>query len=184
MNMTQGLNQPSHAARFLIDDKIQYEITRIRSDLSSESDANPTTSSLLSKQMSNSSDYFEVVEKSESFYEFQKVHLGRPTQTTYYLIPYNLAKLTFFIFIPVARPFQLSLLKDIDDLLAQSMVEFSQEIANQVSILNQIAPEEKEIKYIYFNRFNLAQKSTINSTKDLPKYMLNLISQLSKDLEE
>jgi hypothetical protein len=36
---------------------------------------------------------------------------------------------------------------------------------------------------MYFNRLNLAQKSTLLNSKDTPKYIVNLISQLSKDLE-
>ena len=43
--------------------------------------------------------------------------------------------------------------------------------------------EEKDIKYIYFNRLNLAQKSTLTHVKETPKYIINLISQLSKELE-
>ena len=43
--------------------------------------------------------------------------------------------------------------------------------------------DEKEIRYIYFNRLNLAKKTTLNSTKETPKYIINLIAQLAKDLE-
>ncbi len=43
--------------------------------------------------------------------------------------------------------------------------------------------DDKEIRYIYFNRLNLAQKSTLTNLKETPKYVINLIAQLAKDLE-
>jgi hypothetical protein len=158
-NLNNSQSQPSHASRFLVDDKTQNKISRMTATSSNNTVEN------------------------ESFFEFQKVYLDRPKQSTYYLIPYNLSKLTFFIFIRADQSFKLSLVKEIDQILAPHMIEFVHEIAEQQSKRNLVVAEVKEIKYIYFNRFNLAQKSTINSSKDTPKYIMNLISQLSKDLE-
>ena len=79
----------------------------------------------------------EMTNENE-FFEFDRVHLEKPDPTTYYLIPYNLSKLTFFIFIRVNQSFKLSLLKAIDDLLAPYMIELSNEIADLQSKRNLI----------------------------------------------
>lgn len=181
-NVSSG-QQSSQLARFLIDDTLQKRLTKIKA----------TTSANASN---------ESPAEMNEFFEFERVHLEKPSPATYYLIPYNLSKLTFFIFIRVNQAFKLSLLKTIDDLLAPYMIELSTEIADQQSKRNLIrsvsqnwnlgssilidfnwSQEEKEIKYIYFNRFNLAQKTTLTNPKEFPKYIMNLISQLSKDLE-
>lgn len=65
-----------------------------------------------------------------NYYEFEEVYLGRPLEK-YYLIPYNLSKLTFFIFIQVNESFKLGLLNEIDQILGSHMVVFLQEIADQ-----------------------------------------------------
>ena len=120
---------------------------------------------------------------SVEYFEFEKIYLGKPLQE-YYVIPYNLSKLTFFIFIQVKKDFQLSLLKRIDEILAPHMPQYLQEIAEQKMRRNLMSQDEKEIRYIYFNRLNLAKKSTLSSNaKETPKYIINLIAQLAKDLE-
>jgi hypothetical protein len=121
----------------------------------------------------------------DNYFEFKRVFLGKSSREQYYLIPYNLSKLTFFIFIRVDQSFKLSLLKEIDEILASSMIVFLQEISKMKSARFPNVEQEKEIKYIYFNCLNLAQKSTIASGgRELPKYVVNLLSQLSKDLKE
>ena len=123
--------------------------------------------------------------EEEKYFEFKQVFLGKNSQERYYLIPYNLSKLTFFIFIRVDQAFKLSVLKEIDELLASSMIVFLQEIADsQLKNSRFVNQEEKEIKYIYFNCLNLAQKTTITNVKEMPKYVINLLSQLSRDLKE
>lgn len=125
---------------------------------------------------------------SDVYFEFEKVYLGANSSDQYYLIPYNLSRLTVFIFIRVNNEsFKLSLLKEIDDMLASSMLIFLQEIADSqlkinIKLNNMTNPDEKEIKYIYFNRLNLAQKTTIANLRDMPKNVINLLGQLSKDL--
>jgi hypothetical protein len=116
------------------------------------------------------------------YFEFDKVYLGNPLEQ-YYVIPYNLSKLTFFIFIQVKTDFQMGLLRQIDEILAPHMVNFLQEIVEQKLRRNLISQDEKDIRYIYFNRLNLAKKSTLSSAKETPKYIINLIAQLAKDLE-
>ncbi|CAF0762218.1 unnamed protein product [Brachionus calyciflorus] len=154
-------NQSTLHAKFLVDDKIQKILT-----------STPSTSN----QIPND-------EIDQEYFEFKKIYFEKPKHEQYYLIPYNLAKLTFFIFIPANQTFKLSLLKEIDEVLAKPMISFLQEIAELQMKRNMNYQEEKEIKYIYFNRLNLAQKSTLNNSKDMPKHLMTLISQLSKDLE-
>lgn len=99
-------SQPSHMAKFLIHESLQSRI-----------DSNsPTTSN----GSNNDSEYFELA----------KVYLGKPLQK-FYIIPYNLNKLSFFIFIQVNQEFQLSLLKTIDEILGSHMLSFLQEISDQ-----------------------------------------------------
>jgi hypothetical protein len=166
-----GTPQTANIAKFLFSNKAK----KVSSENSS---IQPSTSAsnLNSKYPNN------MKEDDESYYVFDKVYLGK-TLEQYYLIPYNLSKLTFFIFIRVNETFKLSLLNQIDEVLGSSMVSILQEITDLNQKRNLISSEEKEIKYIYFNRLNLAQKSTLTNSKDTPKYILNLISQLSKDLE-
>ncbi len=162
-------NNNNGLVRFLIDESLRKKALKTTS-------VSPTTS-----KSANESTPETITEKND-YYEFEKVHLGQQFEK-YYLIPYNLSKLTFFIFIQVNQHFKLSILSKIDEVLAANMINILQDISEQRSLLTQ---EEKEIKYIYFNRLNLAQKSTLNlnNSKDTPKYIINLISQLSKDLEK
>ncbi len=43
---------------------------------------------------------------------------------------------------------------------------------------------ERDIRYIYFNRMNLAQKSTLNITGSVPKLILNFIADLADDIKK
>jgi hypothetical protein len=162
-------NNSNGLVRFLIDESIRKKALNTTS-------LSPTTS-----KSTNDSPPIVVTETNDEYYEFDKVHLGQNFEK-YYLIPYNLSKLTFFIFIQVNKQFKLNILNKIDDTLAPNMINILQDISEQ---RNQMTQDEKEIKYIYFNRLNLAQKSTLNlnNSKETPKYIINLISQLSKDLE-
>lgn len=150
-------------------------MARFLINTSKASKKQPQTSAAAASQTSTTSGDVE-------YFEFDKVYLGKPLEK-YYVIPYNLSKLTFFIFIQVKTDFQMSLLKQIDEILAPHMVNFLQEIVEQKLRRNMISQDEKEIRYIYFNRLNLAKKSTLSSAKETPKYIINLIAQLAKDLE-
>ena len=167
-----GSAQNANVAKFLFSNKAK----NLPSENEKTSSFPSTSSATLNSKHSNS------MKEEESYHVFDKVYLGK-TLEQYYLIPYNLSKLTFFIFIRVNEEFKLSLLNQIDEILGSSMVSVLQEISDLSQKRNLISSEEKEIKYIYFNRLNLAQKSTLTNSKDTPKYILNLISQLSKDLE-
>lgn len=112
LNIQSTQSQPGHVAKFLLDNS-----TRTKKTQSSE---NPTTSS----RSTNQEPFDESYE-----YELNRVYLGKPLEQ-FYLIPYNLSKLTFFIFIPVNETFKLSLLYEIDAMLGSSMVVFLQEIAD------------------------------------------------------
>ena len=168
-NLQQSNNNANNngLVRFLIDESIRKQALKTT--------VSPTTSK-------STNDSPSSIDNNNEYYEFEKVHLGQKFEK-YYLIPYNLSKLTFFIFIQVNQQFKLNILNKIDETLAPNMISILQDISEQRNLLQQ---EEKEIKYIYFNRLNLAQKSTLNlnNSKDTPKYIINLISQLSKDLEK
>lgn len=117
LNNLASQTQSSQLARFLIDDTLQKRLSRIKATTSANAiSINDSSASLASAK--------------EEFYEFERVYLEKPEPTTYYLIPYNLSKLTFFIFIPINQQFKLSLLKTIDDVLAPYMIELSTEIAD------------------------------------------------------
>lgn len=103
-------SQPSHMAKFLIHENIQNKL-----DSSS-----PTTSSNQDKPD----------EKEQEYFELEKVYIGTPLEK-FYIIPYNLNKLTFFIFIQCNREFKLSLLKTIDEVLGSHMLSFLQDINDQ-----------------------------------------------------
>jgi hypothetical protein len=166
-------SQPDNAAKFLASSKTKKTPLDTAASFR-ENFPTATTSD------SNPVNYNET---EAAYYVFDKVFLGKSLEQ-YYLIPYNLSKLTFFIFIRVNETFKLSLLKQIDEILGSNMVGILDEIADLNQKRNLINTDEKEIKYIYFNRLNLAQKSTLlGNSKETPKYILNLISQLSKDLE-
>ena len=107
-------------AKFLVDDKIQKF-------LNLTSDTLPSTSSQTLSQDFN-----------QEYFEFKKIYFQKPIPEQYYLIPYNLSKLTFFIFIRARESFKLSLLKEIDEILAQKMIVFLQEIADQQMKRNMI----------------------------------------------
>ncbi|RNA01621.1 vacuolar fusion CCZ1 -like protein [Brachionus plicatilis] len=157
--------QSQLASKFLVDENAKNLMSSL---------TNPSTSN----NSENSIDQFD-----QEYFEFKRVYLDKPDPEQFYLIPYNLSKMTFFVFIPTSQSFKLSLLKEIDEILAPNLVLFIKEISEQQLKRSSIFTEEKEIKYIYFNRLNLAQKSTLNKTKDLPKHLMALIAQLSKDLE-
>lgn len=118
LNNSAPQQSSTQLARFLVDDSIQSRLSRIKATTSSQAN--------------------QLADNSEEFFEFERVHLEKPQPATYYLIPYNLSRLTFFIFIRVSRSFKLSLLKTIDDLLAPHMIEFAAEIADQQSKRNLI----------------------------------------------
>jgi hypothetical protein len=107
--------QPSHMAKFLIPDSIQNKL---------DSNSIPTTSSAATAASVNRFD------DNLEYFELDKVYLGKPLER-YYIIPYNLSKLTFFIFIQVSQDFELSLLKHIDELLGSHMASYLQEISDQ-----------------------------------------------------
>jgi hypothetical protein len=169
VNSSTAQNQQGHVAKFLIDGKPMKNFPENRPKTSAEA----------------ASDGRVAENLDDNYFEFKRVFLGKSSQEQYYLIPYNLFKLTFFIFIRVDQSFKLSLLKEIDDILASNMIIFLQEISQLKTNRFPAVEQEKEIKYIYFNCLNLAQKTTIASGgRDLPKYVINLLSQLSKDLKE
>jgi len=168
-NNSSSSTQTPNIAKFLFSNKIKTS--------TSKNEQSPNLPSASSSKNANS-----LKEEDDSYHVFDKVYLGK-TLEQYYLIPYNLSKLTFFIFIRVNETFKLSLLNQIDDLLGSNMVSILQEISDLNQKRNLTNSDEKEIKYIYFNRLNLAQKSTLSNSKETPKYVLNLISQLAKDLE-
>jgi hypothetical protein len=147
-------------ARFLIDN---------------QTNSRPSTSNLNSSK-----------EDEEAYFELNRVFLGKSCNLEqYFLIPYNIARLTFFIFVKSDQNVKLGLLKDVDAILAPHMIAFMQDLADsQLKSTRYLNMEEKEIKYIYFNCLNLAQKTTITNLKEMPKHIVNLISQLSKDLRE
>ncbi len=112
LNIQSTQSQPGHVAKFLLDNTAKTKKT--------QSTDNPSTSNRSKKQ--------EPFDESYD-YELNRVYLGNPLEQ-FYLIPYNLSKLTFFIFIPVTESFKLSLLYEIDAMLGSSMVVFLQEIAD------------------------------------------------------
>ena len=69
--------------------------------------------------------------------EFSRIYLQSSTQQ-FYLIPYNLAKLTFFLFVRVDKSFKLGGLNQIDDLLGSSMLALMQDISDQQAKINPI----------------------------------------------
>lgn len=162
LNTLDRQNQSTKMAQFLIDNNLQKLLIDKKTETQNSSEKNS--------------------DEDINYFEFNKVFLGKPLEK-YYIIPYNLSKLTFFIFIQVKTDFKLSLLKQIDEILAPHMIAFLQEIVEQKLKRNLTSQDEKEIRYIYFNRLNLAKKSTLSSSKETPKYIMNLIAQLSKDLE-
>lgn len=107
-------------AKFLVDDKIQKILNSVSETL-------PSTSSQTMSQDMN-----------QEYFELKRIHFQKPIPEKYYLIPYNLSKLTFFIFIPARESFKLSLLKEIDEILARQMIVFLQEIADQQMKRNMI----------------------------------------------
>jgi hypothetical protein len=158
LNSSSAGNQPNSLAKFLKEDSI----LKIRQNTESSSKS------------------FDENNLNERYHEFQIVYLGNQYEK-YFLVPYNLAKLTFFIFIQARECFKLNILNQIDEILGPVMMSITKDIAEMRCLIPQ---EEKEIRYIYFNRLNLAQKSTIVYSKDTPKYVINLISELSKELEK
>jgi hypothetical protein len=168
LEVISAQNQQGHVAKFLIDGKPMKNFTENRPTTSTGADDATLSDNL-----------------DDNYFEFKRVFLGKSSDEQYFLIPYNLSKLTFFIFIRVDQSFKLSLLKEIDDILAPNMIVFLDDISKMKTNRFTNIEQEKEIKYIYFNCLNLAQKSTITSGgRDLPKYVINLLSQLSKDLKE
>lgn len=115
--------QPGHLAKFLINNSGKRKA--LESQLDSVA---PSTS----KQENKKEAEFDC-----SYYELDKVYLGKELEQ-YYLIPYNLSKLTFFIFIKVTESFKLNVLKRIDEILGSNMVVFLQEIDDQQLKRNQM----------------------------------------------
>lgn len=115
--------QPGHIAKFLIGDSVMKRLHRTAQLTEQSQTSMPTTS--------KRSSFVSTQNKEDlNYYEFEEVYLGRPLEK-YYLIPYNLSKLTFFIFIQVNESFKLGLLNEIDQILGSHMVVFLQEIADQ-----------------------------------------------------
>jgi len=110
---TTAQSQTSHIAKFLIPDSIQNKL---------DSNSIPTSSTATAS--------VNRFEENLEYFELDKVYLGKPLEK-YYIIPYNLSKLTFFIFIQVNQDFQLSLLKHIDEVLGSQMPSYLQEISDQ-----------------------------------------------------
>ena len=135
-------------AKFLIHESIQTRLQSADKALSSgltaaSSSASESTTSSSSRQLDDSVSKLDNLNNtngssnSADYFELDKVYLGNPLEQ-YYLIPYNLSKLTFFVFIRVNDEFQLSLLRQIDDILGGHMLAFMQEIAEQQARRNLI----------------------------------------------
>ncbi len=107
-------------------------ITNLGSSLDQKPGQNPTVARFLQKQyqQQTGTSACSSVEPPNDYFEFEKVYLGKPLEK-FLIIPYNLNKLTFFIFIQVSQNFQLSILSKIDEILAPHMVTFLQEILEQ-----------------------------------------------------
>lgn len=106
--------QSQLASKFLVDDNIKNLMNSL---------TNPSTS--------NNSENDSIDQFDQNYFEFKKVYLDKPNPEQFYLIPYNLSKMTFFVFIPTSQTFKLSLLKEIDEILAPNLVLFIKEISEQ-----------------------------------------------------
>lgn len=144
--------QPTHTAKFLVDTTLQKIIENVTN-----------------------------TRANETQFELNKIYLGEPLEQ-YYLVPYNLAKITFFILIKSKTNVRLIDLKKIDELLGSNLINLAQEINEQQVKRSHLTSSDRDFKYIYFNKMNLAQKSTIN--KDTSKSVLSLIADLSIDLNK
>lgn len=110
---TANAPQSQLASKFLVDESLKNILTN---------QTNPSTSN----SSENSTEKFD-----QDYFEFKKVFLDKPNPEQFYLIPYNLSKITFFVFIPTSQNFKLSLLKEIDEILANSLIQFVKEISEQ-----------------------------------------------------
>jgi hypothetical protein len=116
LSASNSAHQSQQIARFLIDKSLQNKL-------------NIENSATLPQTSSSAFSSVKLNENIE-YFEFEKVYLGKSLEK-FYVIPYNLAKLTIFIFIQINQDFKLNLLNQIDEILAPHMVQFVQEIAEQ-----------------------------------------------------
>lgn len=110
---TANAPQSQLASKFLVDESVK-NLLKNQTNLSTSSN------------LENSTDKLD-----QDYFEFKKVFLEKPNPEQFYLIPYNLSKITFFVFIPTSQSFKLSLLKEIDEILANSLIQFIKEISDQ-----------------------------------------------------
>jgi len=128
-----GLEQDDIA---LIYDYLKEMInTNMKNLLDQKQGQNPNRARFLQKQQQRASTSNES--SSSDYFEFEKVYLGKPLEN-FLIIPYNLNKLTFFIFVQVSQNFQLGILNKIDEIIAPHMATFLQEILEQKMRRNQI----------------------------------------------
>jgi hypothetical protein len=140
-----------------------------------------TAKFLVDSTLENIIDNVTNTKTNETEFELNKIFIGDPLEQ-YYLVPYNSAKITFFMLIKAKTNVRLIDIKKIDELLGSNLVNCAQEI-NELQIKRGLLTNnDRDFKYIYFNKMNLAQKSTID--KELSKNVLNLIADLSIDLNK
>lgn len=113
--------------------------------------------------------------------------LGKREQC--HLLIFRAYSATVCLLVNVTHELSVAFLKSLDGYLATEFTALANEIGKQCTKLSSLSsPADSQSKYIYFNRMNLAQKSTVHSERRsgivVPLELVRFLADINEDLQQ
>lgn len=106
-----------------------------------------------------------------------------------HLLIFRAYSATICLLVNVTHELSVAFLKSLDSYLATEFTALANEIGKQCTKLSSLSsPADSQSKYIYFNRMNLAQKSTVHSERRsgivVPPELVRFLADINEDLQQ
>uniref|UniRef100_G3MQL6 CCZ1/INTU/HSP4 first Longin domain-containing protein n=1 Tax=Amblyomma maculatum TaxID=34609 RepID=G3MQL6_AMBMU len=133
---------------------------------------------------------YGAVDEEETLSRIQRIYvsdsLGQREQC--HLLIFRAYSSTICLLVNVSHELSVGFLKGLESYLATEFVALANEIGKQCTKLSSLSPLEGQSKYIYFNRMNLAQKSTVHSERRtgiaVPPELVRFLADINEDLQQ
>ncbi|XP_037571777.1 vacuolar fusion protein CCZ1 homolog [Dermacentor silvarum] len=130
------------------------------------------------------------VDEEETLSRTQRVYvsdsLGQREQC--HLLIFRAYSSTVCLLVNVSHELTVAFLKSLEGYLSTEFVALANEIGKQCTKLSSLSPLDGQSKYIYFNRMNLAQKSTVHSERRtgivVPPELVRFLADINEDLKQ
>ncbi|KAH7948911.1 hypothetical protein HPB49_003400 [Dermacentor silvarum] len=130
------------------------------------------------------------VDEEETLSRTQRIYvsdsLGQREQC--HLLIFRAYSSTVCLLVNVSHELTVAFLKSHEGYLSTEFVALANEISKQCTKLSSLSPLDGQSNYIYFNRMNLAQKSTVHSERRTgivdPPELVRFLADINEDLKQ